>query len=268
MKKKKGFIAVSLIYSFFLVFLMIMLASITKNAQNRQLLRVFKNDLQAYLNDSEFIVTLLPSRTYRVNEVVSFADENWQVIKDNGSSVVLILQRTLNKTEITSALGVAANNTTYFNNSCTDSLCRVRMCTNSYSYNYCSYGNANAYRYYSWENSIAKPIIDYWFEQHEILQRICRYAYDQSAGTRICQRNTLIRMSYSDGSKTYRSYARLATYQEAAANQQWATSSSASWTLTRYTQSAGKSFIYALNRNAYQNADVLTLRPVIEVRKS
>ncbi len=51
MKKKNGFIAVSLIYSFFLVFLMIMLANSVKNAQMRQLLKVFKEDIKTELNN-------------------------------------------------------------------------------------------------------------------------------------------------------------------------------------------------------------------------
>ena len=50
MKKKNGLIAVSLIYSFFLVFLMIMLSSSVKNAETRQMLQSIKEDIKKTLN--------------------------------------------------------------------------------------------------------------------------------------------------------------------------------------------------------------------------
>ena len=46
MKQKNGFIAVSMIYSFFLVFLMIVIASSSKNSARKQLLRNIKTDMK------------------------------------------------------------------------------------------------------------------------------------------------------------------------------------------------------------------------------
>ncbi len=268
MKKKNGFIAVSLIYSFFLLFLMIMLASATKSTQNRQLLKVFKDDLQEQLNKEEFITTTLENRTYVISEEISFADETWQVIEDKGNSVVLILKRSLSQEEITSALGTNASNATYFAGTCNNSECRVKMCLNGYNSAYCFYENTTSYNYYTWNNSIAKMVLERWFEQNVYLQQICRYQYDETLKDRICKKDTLIRMTFSDGTKNHQSYIRLATNNEAIRKDAWINSGSNSWTLTLSSRTNGKSNLFSLNGVSYTNENTLTLRPVIEVRKN
>ena len=97
MKQKNGFIAVSMIYSFFLVFLMIVLASSAKNAQTRQLLRTIKEDVKEELNQKEFIVIHLPKEEeYQISQEIDFVGDIWQVVENKTDSVVLVLKRELN----------------------------------------------------------------------------------------------------------------------------------------------------------------------------
>lgn len=267
MKKKNGFIAVSLIYSFFLIFLMVMLASATKNTQTRQLLRAFKDDLQAQLNQEEFIKTTLENKAYNMNEEVTFVNDTWQVIKDNGNSVVLILKRSLNKEEITKALEVQPTNTTYFQNSCNDTSCKIKMCLSSFSHNTCYYQTTANYTYYTWENSVAKIIVDRWFEQNLNLQKACRLQYDEQKKERLCSKDTLVRMNFSDGIKNNLGYIRIVTRNEATGN--IVSTNPDTWTLTVQNRANGISSVWALN-NAIKNTHntVASIRPVIEVRKS
>jgi len=271
MKQKNGFIAVSLIYSFFLIFLMIMIATQTKNAQNRQLLRVFKNDLQGQLNEEEFVVTSLKNRTYNVDEEVSFVNETWQVIQNKPNSVVLILKRSLNRKEVTEALRTNTNNTAFFANTCNnDNDCRVKMCLNGYTATYCYFENTASYNYYNWDNSTAKTIVEYWLEQHGYLQSVCQFKYDDIQKTRICQKDTLIRMTFSDGVQNHPGYIRLATLGEVngAQGKSWISNGRYAWTVQLSSRSGGKSNLYDLNKGIVSNENTRTIRPVIEVRKS
>lgn len=267
MKKKNGFIAISLIYSFFLIFLMVMLASATKNTQTRQLLRTFKNDLQSQLNQEEFVKTTIERKTYRVDEEINFVNDTWQVIQNKTDTVVLILKRSLNKEEITKALEVTENNTTYFQNSCNNTSCNVKMCMNRYDHFNCYYESSSSYTYYSWETSIAKTIVERWFEQNLNLQKACRLQYNEQKKEQLCSKDTLIRMRFSDGIKDNLGYIRLATKGEASGNYSWITTNPNSWTLTSQSRSSGISNVYSLNSTKSTHNNVQSIRPVIEVKK-
>lgn len=268
MKKKNGFIAVSLIYSFFLIFLMVMLASATKSTQTRQLLRTFKDDLQSQLNEEEFVKTTISQKAYAIDEEVNFVDETWQVIKDNNTSVVMILKRALTKDEITNALEVTENNSMYFQNSCNNSECKVKMCLNNFSVNQCYYVSSSDYLYYNWNNSVAKTIVERWFEKNLNLQKACRLQYMEALGERRCQKDTLVRMNFSDGIQLNSGYIRIATHEEVAGAHNWITSIPDTWTLTNYRRTDGRSSVYAFNGTYNTYDTVLKIRPVIEVKKS
>jgi len=63
MKKKRGFMATSLIYSFFLVFLMLMAAILADNANNRILLSSLKEDIRTSFQESQgFVVDFFENR--------------------------------------------------------------------------------------------------------------------------------------------------------------------------------------------------------------
>ena len=110
MKNKKGFIATSMIYSFFLVFLMLMVTILANSINNRILVGRIKEDIRSEIDaEASFAVDVLPSKNYAVSEVVRFAGEDWNVITDKGSTVVLVLNRALNKQEIVSAIREEGN---------------------------------------------------------------------------------------------------------------------------------------------------------------
>ena len=91
MKNKKGFIATSLIYSFFLVFLMLMVTILTSSVSNRVLVGRIKDDIRSEIDGQEsFVTSTLEIKSYEIGEVVNFANEDWQVVQDKGMQVVLV----------------------------------------------------------------------------------------------------------------------------------------------------------------------------------
>lgn len=272
MKRRNGFIAVSMIYSFFLVFLMIMLASTTKNAQTRQLLRVYKDDIKSELNEKEFIVIRLPKEdTYEVNEELDFIGDTWQVIENKENSVVLILKRPLNKKEITKALEITEEDTDYFNGTCTDDACSVRMCLNKLSLHDCFFDHSTNYVYYNWENSIAKTILNRYLEQNVNLQKICRSSYDNTENKLKCTKDKLMEMTFSDGIEEHTGYIRLATKDEISTAEDWTKSAGQAWSLSIDSRNNGYSNIYSFGENissVVAHNVALQIRPVIEVKKS
>ncbi len=197
--KKNGFMATSLIYSFFLVFLMLMITLLAKDVNNRILLKAVKDEIRSGLEqDAEFVIDKLESKNYIVGSTVSFAGENWQVINDKGTSIVLILQRTLTRGEIVNALGssIETTNTAYYG-TCDATSCQVRSCREVPAFNIntppvgiygrenCFYDPRNPTQYIkaSWlptttqvetqnfGQRIPSTIVMNWFQSHSGLQR-------------------------------------------------------------------------------------------------
>lgn len=81
MKNKKGFIAVSIIFSFFIVFLLLLTINLTAYAQNRILLNQVKKDIKAK--------TLLKYK-------MSLCSIEKEIIDDNNTKIVRL---TVNNTE-------------------------------------------------------------------------------------------------------------------------------------------------------------------------
>ena len=66
MMQKKGFIATSLIYSFFLVFLILMSTILARAANNRILLNAIKGDIREELdNQKGFVVDTIENKQYQ-----------------------------------------------------------------------------------------------------------------------------------------------------------------------------------------------------------
>lgn len=59
MKKKNGFIATSLIYSFFLIFITLFLTIIADFLQNKVLLNTIENDIKEEINNSKYITDFI-----------------------------------------------------------------------------------------------------------------------------------------------------------------------------------------------------------------
>lgn len=281
MKKQNGFIAVSLIYSFFLVFLMIMLSTSIKNAQTRLLLLTIKNEIKKDLNNQEeFIVTKIPSKNpqtnqdYKIGEEINFVGDKWLVVENKTASVVLVLKRALNQEEITESLEIENTNRDYFASSCNNTSCKIRMCLTAYYDNTCYFQSASNYLYYNWEASVVKQVLDAWFQNNLNLQKVCRLQYDGTTKKRVCSKNTMVSMNFSDGIKSYTGYIRIPTEAEASRGRNsWVKNDGGyraidAWTLTKQNLSDGKSYLYDTLGNIRQNENVMTIRPVIEIRKS
>ncbi len=197
-KNNSGFIAISLIYSFFLVFLMVLLVILNNYAQNRLLLNDVKKETQEYLNGlSEFNPVSLPYKlnasgnkiNYTFGDEVIYASDTWVVIRDMGAETKLILKRYLNAEELRLALtdagipGARTNDATL-------------MCYNNYRPTVCSYTNNVTYNYYRWDNSIARIIVNHWLENNAILQKAIALDY-------------LKEQNFSDGIGNYTGYIRI-----------------------------------------------------------
>jgi len=211
LKKKHGFIATSLIYSFFLVFLMLMVSILARTANNRILLGAMKEDIKTELNsEAGFIIETIESKTYNFNERVTFANESWLVLKNNTNSVVVVLERSLTQDEVLVALGKNRNTSEFFG-TCNVSSCQVRACRNFYAgqeFCYLYSGNTNLYTSPAWNPSmtqiqnqnygktIVSEVVNNWFFTHQGLRRAM-------------QKEKLVSMTFSDGFMNNTGYIRL-----------------------------------------------------------
>lgn len=256
MKKKNGFIATSLIYSFFLLFLMIMLASTTKNAQNRELLRAMKNDIKEALSTKKFVNLQIANKDYPKNSSLNFAGHTWQVIEDKPGTdtepgtVVLILNRTLTNEEIKSTSEIETTNTNFYG-TCDEKSCQIKMCATEVKDGYCYYSTTT--NDYSWNKSTAKKIVENWLSQDEKLKEI--------------KDTKLVNMTFSDGIENTSGYVRLATSAEISdAGGTWQRSTENSWSLSKIN-TEGEATLAVLNGTPILATQALALRPVIEVKK-
>ena len=214
MKNKKGFIATSLIYSFFLVFLMLMMTILVASVNNRIFVDRINEDIKSELeNQGSFIVDTLPAKNYNIGESETLANESWQVIEDKGSQVVLVLARALTKEEIIAAIGEDGNTQIY--GTCNDSSCQVRACFNASTsvtggqlYCWLYGGNTNLYRIPSWNpttsriqsqnygQTIVSAVVRSWFNTHRGVQRLL-------------SKKKLVEMNINDGALTTKGYVRI-----------------------------------------------------------
>lgn len=244
MKNNKGFIAISLIYSFFLVFLVTLLMVVNNYAENRILLNDVKKETQEYLNSlAEFNPVRIENRSFGVNEEIVFGSEKWNVIKDNGTSVTLLLNRDLSTEEID-----FATNEIDIHDSTSDN--KTLMCLDTYSPTICNFQDVVTYNPYSWNNSIVKKIVDVWFNQNASLQKAL-------------QVGSLQNMAYSDGERNHSSYIRIPMSSEFDT-----IAKDEIWYLTSGTATNGVSYLqFGSNRISAHN-NYRKIRPVITVEKS
>lgn len=240
----KGFIAISLIYSFFLVFLITLLAVISDYAHNRVLLNDVKQETQEYLNGlAAFNPVYLKNKQYAPLEEVTFGADIWQVVKDDGENVTLVLKRTLTKEEIATSLSNVG-----IRNASNEE--KTRMCLNTYNPAVCNYQDSVVFNYYSWNISIVKRIVDDWLFHDANLQKAISVGSMQN-------------MTYSDGTRNYTNYIRIPLSSEFDIIEDTDT-----WYLTLASRENGISTIeYGPNLVTTHN-NFRTIRPVITVKKS
>ena len=250
-KNNKGFIAISFIYSFFLVFLLILLMVLNEYAQNRILLNDVKEETQLYLDSlAEFNPVSIPRKkdangnniNYASGEEMVYASDIWVVISDTGNEVKLILKRMLTAEELNKAL-VTQNINARRNNT-------VLMCLNTYRTTICNYTNNVTYNYYTWSNSIAKIIVDHWLESNAILQKAIATNY-------------LKEQNFTDGHTSIKGYIRIPS---TTLDPQVIDSNI--WYLTAGTRNNGISYITNRQTSFISHTTYKGLRPVIVVKKS
>ena len=250
MKNNKGFIAISLIYSFFLVFLMTLLMIALNYSKNRILLNEIKNSTQEYLNSlSEFNPVSLENREYQNKEEVKIGNELWKVIENQEESVTLILNRNLTNEEITKGLETYDLEEAIEND-------QVLMCYNSYIPSFCNYQDNVSFNYYIWSNSIVKKIVDAWFLNNVLLQK----------GV---SRGNIIIMEYNDGireeNNLYNSLVRIPTSDE----YDKIDDGDSIWYLTGGERTNGISNIkIGSSTTVAAHSTKKAIRPVITVKKS
>lgn len=191
-KKNGGFIATSLIYSFFLVFALLMAAILATASENRILVNAIKKDIYDNLEaKSAYLVSNLANKTYSVGEKISFAREDWLVVKDNGTTVTLIMNRGLNLQELTKTVGKMGSTKAEFYGECSLEKCLVRTCqsvtvNSTFGQEYCYFYNNNIYRMPSFlpttteinsqnygQTITSKALLD-WFSNHTGLQTVLK----------------------------------------------------------------------------------------------
>lgn len=243
-KNNKGFIAISLIYSFFLVFLVTLLMILANYAHNRVLLSSVKKETQQYLNGlAEFNPVSLENKTYSPNEEVNLAGNTWKVLEDLGNSVKIILSRNLTELEISTALNSKGIGGAYSGNT-------ILMCLNSYNPLYCNYSSSSTFNEYRWNISLVKIVTDYWLEDSAVLQK----AIDTG---------NLIRQNFSDGRVTYNDYIRIPL-----ASEYSLINDANIWYLSFSYRSNGVSYITNSSANIAAHTSYLGIRPVLVIKKS
>lgn len=245
MKKKnnKGFIAISLIYSFFLVFLMTLLTIVSNYAYNRILLNGVKKTTQEKLNSlSEFNPIRLDNKTYTKDETVLYANENWKVIADLESEVILVLERSLTNEELKNGLGIEYHDEVIKEDT-------TNMCFNGYDPYYCFFkeNEVGGYNLYSWEDSFAKKIVEQWLDENALLQKAK-------------VRGSLKEMTFTDETtREYTSFIRIPVAGEY--------ENEAIWTLTSAGNTENQSLIYVNDTAELAHTTYKEIKPVIMVEK-
>lgn len=245
MRNNKGFIAISLIYSFFLVFLVTLLMVVNEYAHNRVLLNDVKKETQEYLNGlAEFNPVQIENRNFVVNEEIIFGSEIWKVIGNTNETVTLRLNRNLTSEEIQLAIEkIGINDVTSGGNN-------TLMCLKTYSLTICNYENDVTYNYYSWDNSIVKKIVDVWFDNNASLQKAL-------------QVETLQNMNYSDEIRSYDSYIRIPTSSEYSI-----IGDNEIWYLTSRQRTNGISYLQIGSNVISTHNNYKKITPVIMVKKT
>ncbi len=189
-ERKKGFIATSLIYSFFLVFALLMASILAVASENRILVNAIKDDIYDNLEQkSAYLVSSLDAdKNYEVGTDVSFARENWVVVNDSGKTVTLILKRALTMQELASSIGEMSEKKQEYYGECSKDGCLVRSCRNvslssTLGQTYCYYYNSSVYRKPSFlptyderndkfGQTITSKALESWFTTHSGLSTV------------------------------------------------------------------------------------------------
>lgn len=218
MKEKKGFIATSIIYSFFLVFLMLMTVILVRSANNRILLGTITDDIKSELNsDVGFIIETIEAKNYAFNEAITFANETWYVLQNKTDSVVVVLSRSLTQGELINALGKNRTSKEYMDENCNETTCMIKACKGPETFSgqefcYLYKENQAGYNLHTWPSwspdlvtqvqtgkygkTIVSEAVNVWFSMHQGL-------------IRAMDKDKLVNMTFSDGFQNATGYVRI-----------------------------------------------------------
>ena len=197
----KGFFAISIVYSFFIVFLALMVAILAQAVNSRVLVSKVKNEIRDDLGNSQGLFVGNIENGYMLGDTIFLAGEEWVVLKDNGTSYVLILNRVLTKSEIVRSLGLSLkadfkveNGVTvgydpaeYYGTCTEESKCSLRACRKTpANVEFCYYytnddGHTVFYNKPTWKldytgtefgTTIVSKAVNVWFDNHQGLQRL------------------------------------------------------------------------------------------------
>ncbi len=275
MKNNKGFIATSMIYSFFLVFLMLLVTMLATAINNRVLVGYIEDDIRTEMDGSgSFVTTVVEPKTYAVGEEISFANESWIVIQDLGSEIKAVLARSLTRIEIENAIGQSGNSQFY--GTCTSASCQLRACFNASTSgtigeSACSYFVLNGVdlsRRAAWNptaaqiaqrygQSLVSLVVNSWFQSHVGLQRV----YSQ---------NKLTEMRFNDGSFTLTGYIRIPSTSEVSTASSWATAGGNSNLVPFHvleSVSSTQTKIYNTSLQTVNSNTAAYIRPVIQIKE-
>lgn len=214
MKKKKGFIATSLIYSFFLVFLILMMTILSRAVNNRILVNEVKNNTREDISeDSDFVnIKGLEKKEYLKNSEVVYANETWQVLSDSDDSVTLLLKRGLTPLEVQLNSNLDINVNFYYEDCriATNEYCKVRSCITEVSNEYCyAYNGIEKIPTFkpslsdmqdkNYAETLVSRVLNNWFNRHPSLSKSTK---------------SLNNMNFSDGILSYNGFVRLPSKDE------------------------------------------------------
>ncbi len=245
-----------------------MVAILTRSSNNRILLNAIRKDVRSDMeSDSGFVIDKIENKTYTLGSTLSYAGENWKVIGNKSTSVVLVLSRSLSAIEVVEAIRRPVTNTEFYG-TCNDTSCRVRACRSASSgMEFCYFYPTNTALHTrpSWNPSntqittenygktIVSTVVTEWFAKHLGLQR----ALDKEK---------LVLMTFNDGYMNTTGYIRIPSstsseYANAGGDTPFHLIDSVGTSNTKQTKIYNGS-VTSVNSNtdAY-------IRPVIEVKK-
>lgn len=192
-KKGNGFAATGILYTILLIFLLLMTTLLVTLASRSRVLDKLKKDA---LEDEYSSYLGIVSGNYEIGDTVSYLGYNWKVMKDNGSSVQLIMNDYLSADELKENLPSDVNSSNVDSSG-------IPMCLKVVSSKYCysiDYANHTGTTY-TYKQSIVKPTIENWINK-------------KMSENSLVTKNELVGMSFNDGVENITSYVRIPIYGE------------------------------------------------------
>ena len=218
------------------------------------------------LSSLTFAYSRVPSKEYVIGSKLKYAKKNWIVMKDNGDSILVILEDVLTSSEIINSLGKDLSNSDIFIYS--NDKRWVRHCMSNPNHyqieanDYCYYDNdlMENNQSYNWDRSIVKTIVENWLNQTMITANLNA-------------EKELEKMTFSDGIKENTSYIRIPTKQDIEGDAEgiFKKANIEYWTLTWNKNIEHYSYVWGVvtDEKLFEDKShfLAGVRPIIQIRK-